>query len=338
MENGKALSFGGTSGRSGSFKKGASSSYQRKERRKKQEFHKHKIKLDEEGTLDFPALKQRVIIGLDKLGQQQFSIASGYGLENWINSFNMLLDDFEEKAGSKNLPEEYFQKRIDLSSILSKPVDLSDLDAEVAKLKDEETKEYARLTLQESKQHVSEKDRKILNKEHSEVLKQLERQKNALTTLRRKQTQKAGLFKRVFSRSNISEKDINFVKNKIEDLEKKLREVNESLAELAVGKLASVSTVQTVAQERIADISARLGELEALRNERMQFRPERERVTKMMAGVISSIGLPSGKKDLTATIESDLAQENESPSVERLSGPRENSTSDSGSEFEEPEL
>ena len=77
------MSFGG-SGRSSFGSKGFAGG-QKKEKRKKQEFHRHKVKYSEEEHLDFQHLKERTVTALGKLGAQVFSLEpGGYTFENWM--------------------------------------------------------------------------------------------------------------------------------------------------------------------------------------------------------------------------------------------------------------
>ena len=110
----------------------------KKDKKRKQAFHKHKIKLTEENHADFSTLKERVTLALEKLGNQKFSPEpGGYTFSNWMTSFNMLLDDFEEKVGPENLPKEYHESRQTLTAELMKPVDTREIDAEIEKAESE---------------------------------------------------------------------------------------------------------------------------------------------------------------------------------------------------------
>ncbi len=89
----------GQGGRGGSFAQRGSSA--KKVRHKKQDFHEHRVRLvDSSPPLDFPALKESTFQSLERLGRQAFLPDSGYGLEGWMKSLLLLLDEFEAVASS----------------------------------------------------------------------------------------------------------------------------------------------------------------------------------------------------------------------------------------------
>jgi len=105
-------------------------------KKKKQEFHRSKIKLAEEKTVDISELKARTVAALNRMGEQKISPEpGGYGLENWINSVNALLDDFQEKVGAAGLPPEYYRKRREFTKEALESKSEADVESELEKLR-----------------------------------------------------------------------------------------------------------------------------------------------------------------------------------------------------------
>jgi hypothetical protein len=103
---------------------------------KNQTFHRHKARIQESPELDLEQLKARTINALNNLGRQKFSAEpGGYALENWIKGVNVLLDEFEEKAGEEGLSQDYRARRQELSYLVSRPVPLASIDDEMSGLR-----------------------------------------------------------------------------------------------------------------------------------------------------------------------------------------------------------
>ena len=102
---------------------------------KNQPFHQRKIRIQETPALDLLQLKARTTNALGKLGQQKLSAEpGGYAIENWARGVNVLLDEFEEKAGAQRLSPEYLARRQELNELLSHPVPVQSLDREESEL------------------------------------------------------------------------------------------------------------------------------------------------------------------------------------------------------------
>ena len=103
---------------------------------KNQTFHRHKTRIQESPELGLEQLKARTINALNNLGRQKFSAEpGGYALENWVKGVNVLLDEFEEKAGAEGLSQDYRARRQELSYIVSRPVPLASIDDEMSGLR-----------------------------------------------------------------------------------------------------------------------------------------------------------------------------------------------------------
>ncbi|MHB8567105.1 MAG: hypothetical protein ACYC7D_06390 [Nitrososphaerales archaeon] len=299
---------GGSSGSRGHF--GAKGSSQKKERKKKQEFHRHKIKYVEEQHLDFIELKERVMLSLQKLGQQVFSSEpGGYSLQDWMRSFNFLLDDFEERAGGTNLSKEYFDKRQALTAEILAPIDTSDIDQQAEGIRKEEDEIKLKLLeqgiarTQRLDQEKRSADSKIgsLKKERNNALLQIKREKEHVTKSEREPVKSPSLFKRFFSRSSTETLDPN--ERKIKELEQKAEKLQDEIQALENENDSKTSQANSANKdqikeesERLATLRERLGELEASRAQRMQLSEKRERITKAMSEMISTIELSREEK------------------------------------------
>ena len=211
-------------------KQGLSS--QKKERKKKQEYHKHRLKFTPEEHLSLEQLKERVSIGLDRLGNQVFSSEpGGYSFHNWMTSFNLLLDDFEEKCGPVNLPREYFDARLEMSAELQKPVDTTEADTEIQRIEkeilsnEENISEIARRSQKEAVEERHEDESKIqrLKKERTQTDIEIEKAKTDLDEQKKKANQ--SLFKRLFSSSEA----VRLAQEKLDSLTARREEIEENL-------------------------------------------------------------------------------------------------------------
>ena len=291
------MSFGGGSGRSSFGKKGFSGG-QKKEKKKKQEFHKHKVKFSEEEHVDFQNLKERTVASLGKLGSQIFSLEpGGYTFDNWMTSFNMLLDDFEERAEPANLPQNYFENRQRLTSSLLEPIDTSDLDGEI----NETNKQI--FELETSLSQIIEESASERSKAHEEDLVRLrslkeEQVKNseelviARNELEQKKMEKQSVFNKLFKRS---EPSVESIQRKVNDLETKSAKLETDIRKLQddVGATSQFheSTRSSNERAKIEELRSMLGELEARKLETTQLSEKRAHVTKELSEIVSSISL-----------------------------------------------
>jgi hypothetical protein len=267
----------------------------KKEKKKKQEFHRHKIKFSEEEHVDFENLKMRVSTALDKLGHQQFSAEpGGYTFHNWMTSFNLLLDDFEEKAGPTNLPKEYYEKRQKLTSDLLKPPDNKELDEEIQKTESEI--ESVRLRIaglnerasKRAEQRRNEKATRIehLREEQTESQRELEDAEDELEKGEKKKSRFGRLFSGTTSLEKIREKISSLrarnqkITREIHSLESKSNPEDEQIDAEMEGQLSLLEELH----QKIADINLR-------KEEKSQLQEQRVKTTTELSEVISSIKL-----------------------------------------------
>ena len=133
------MSFGSESGRTRSGTKGFSNK-EKKQKRKKQEFHSHKRAYLQGGERADPEeVRARTVLALDRLGHQVLSTEpGGYDLEDWSRNFNALLDDFEEKVGPASITDEFRARRQEAVGYLVPSATADDIDSEIERLTEEE--------------------------------------------------------------------------------------------------------------------------------------------------------------------------------------------------------
>jgi chromosome segregation ATPase len=304
------LSYSGGSGKSFGNRGFAS---QRKEKKRKQEFHKHRLKFTPEEHHSLDQLKERASLGLQKLGTQVFSPEpGGYGLENWMNSFNLLLDDFEEKCNPASLPKEYYDTRLTLTSRLLEPMDTSVLDSQSAQLDkeilsvEEKIADIAQRSERVAVDEWHEDEAKILRlkKERSQIDLDVVKTTADLEEARRKANK--SMFKRLFSGTDI----VKPVQTKLDSLSDRRQEIEEEIRSLEEDRSRKQSEVKKFDSDisnlraNLEELKGRLGEIGSQKFEVLQIGEKRSEVTKSMADMISSLHFNEG---------SDAEPNNDSP-------------------------
>jgi hypothetical protein len=301
------LSFSG--GGSGGGRKGFSSA-QKKERKKKQEFHRHKLKLaDEESPTDPEQLKNRVAVSLDRLGHQVFSPEpGGYSFENWITSFNTLLDDFEEKAGGEALPAEYFEARQKFTADLLAPVDTLDIDSEIAAIDKEAD------SIREKISTISQKSQAGLIEEHGLVVSKIEKLKkdqkqsdadikdarSELDEEKKKEARKSFFSKlRAGSASSplkLAQAKLDGLRTKRDGIDKDLKQLEEDSAN-AQTEIKSIDEELAGLRAQLEVTQQKLGELGLKKQERTMLTEKRLATTTSLAGIITSLKLERAEEE-----------------------------------------
>ncbi len=278
-------------------------------KKKKQDFHRHKIKLGEAAeNHDLSSLKERTMLGLLHLGEQRFSEElGGYSLENWMKSFNLLLDEFEDQAGRENLSKNYFAKRLEMSSLLARSMSpSSELDSEISKLREDELSlRNSIVSLREKskadKEAEERKERiKILKDEEARELELLEKAKSAVSQKKKEIQDSSKWLKRVFGGSkpvsSVSlqalQERVRDIQTKIEGIEKKILDQRKKLEFLQSTELADQSGDPDELQAKLEAINLKLQELESKKLEESQLLEQRKQVTTTMREEISRLAVP----------------------------------------------
>jgi hypothetical protein len=266
----------------------------KKERKRKQEFHKHKIKLSEENHTDFSTLKERMTLALEKLGNQKFSPEpGGYSFSNWLTSFNMLLDDFEQKVGTGNLPKDYYDSRQRLTAELLKPIDTSEIDAEIGKAESEIVSmefEIARLTGELSSNR--ERERKAnsevnaLKRERADSEKELVNAIKDLDAAKKKQK----LFARLFSGKGNDQ--IDSAKSRVDSIVEEQKNIDKKALELERSSGPSDNDLEnriTLLRQKLADLRYGLAEWVENKQQMLQLSEMRIATTSELSKEIASL-------------------------------------------------
>ena len=245
--------------------------------------------------MDHEQLKTRTIIALDRLGHQKFtSEPGGYSLENWVRGVNLLLDEFEKKIGPENLPPDFAQRRRELAYWLSKPADLSSIDARLSDLMHEEEGIVRRIS--EARARCSSRIEELRTEMamRSTELEVKKRQLSAMTADRRSDS----IFKRLFGGN--STLSVDATEDEVAEIESRLRILASGILEeqKSLRSIDDRSSESPWVEEwrRLATLQARLKELENERLEKLQLVREREELTASIAEIISRI-TPAQKKE-----------------------------------------
>ena len=297
------MSYSGGSGKSFGNRGFAS---QRKEKKKKQEYHKHHLKYTPEEHQSLEQLKERVSIRLQKLGTQVFSSEpGGYAFHNWMTSFNLLLDDFEEKCPPSGLPKEYYDTRLKLTAQLLEPVDTSVLDSQVEQLEKEilsvegKIAEIAQKSEKVAVEEWHEDDAKILRlkRERTQIDLDLVTARDNLETERKKTNQ--SVFKRLFSGSEA----IKPLQAKVDSLISRRGEIESSLHSLEEDRTKKKGDVKKFDSDILGlratldELIAGLGEVQAQKQAIAQITEKRAAVTKSMTEAISLLHFSEPSSD-----------------------------------------
>jgi len=255
---------------------------------KGQSFHPRKIKISETPKLDYDELKARTVTALHRLGEQRFSEEpGGYSLENWMKGMNVLLDDFEEKMGAANLSSEYVERRRLLTEFVSKPVDVSSVDAEISELRRSMTAIEAKFDESRAEIHTRIDGLKKDQSTYSEELAQKQK-KLAEPPVE----QNSGSFLRRLFRGN-SRAPVEDYEAEIEELESKLRPLPDQILEQqrlmrSINEHLPDSPLAGDWKE-LEDLRARCVALESDRMEKVELVKERAELTAAVAQAISEI-------------------------------------------------
>jgi hypothetical protein len=282
---------------------------QRPVKRKKQDFHRHKIKAgDITAPVDFASLKERTMVSLTHLGEQLFSDEpGGYTFENWMNSFNLLLDEFEEQAGTQNLPKDYFDKRFELTSSLAQSTkSSSDLDLQILKLREEELvlrNAISALRIKTKLDRESQERRerlKVLEAEKNRDYEHLEKGKRDLEEKKRQIQDSSKLLKRLFgSPKTLDKTSLETLEARVADISSKIEGIERKILDQKK-RIEFADRIQILdqtlgdpgeLQSRFDMIHLRLEELEANRFEELQLLDERKQATGTLREIISKIDI-----------------------------------------------
>lgn len=286
-------------------------------KKRKQDFHKHKIHPGDaaEQSVNLDALRERTMVSLIHLGQQRFNQASGgYSFENWMKSFSLLLDGFENSVGPKNLPRDYFEKRFEVTSALanSRGSRSSELDKEIERDRAEYESLSAQINEVENRSRIrrdfEERKTKITSYEEEKVKlgRESERVTLELMQKRKKVNDSSKVLNRIFGATARPEDRaaVERLEAQSRDLELRMDILTKKLEEHEV-RIRAIGPVDVNGDEghrsegiselrvKLESISAALEELERQKLEGAEFLEERIRATEEMRHIISNLEIAS---------------------------------------------
>jgi hypothetical protein len=296
------LSFGSQTGRTRSGSKGFSSK-EKKQKRKKQEFHTHRVgHLQESGGLDLEAVRSRTVLALDRLGHQVLSSEpGGYDLDDWKRSFDSLLDDFVDKIGADRITEEFRARRREADTYLAIPPASSGYDSEIASLLKAE--EEAKASMEEGKRKAAGRLVSLKNERES-CITELKAKRDEVEQLKAAD-QSRGFFTRRLLKTGAAitkaESEVKDVESKIHGLDEEIERSRKNRA-VAAGTSGEGDSEYVEAQRKLDDARAKLLELESAKQVVLQLAQEREKATQAVAQAITAMRLdgasPSGNDEL----------------------------------------
>jgi chromosome segregation ATPase len=284
-----ALSFGSQSGRTRSGAKGFSSK-EKKQKRKKQEFHTHRLgHLQETGGADLEAVRTRAVLALDRLGHQVLSSEpGGYDLDHWKKSFESLLDDFVEKVGEARVTEEFRAKRKEAEACLVLPPGSAEFDSEIARLL--KVEEEANASLEEAKRKAAAR-LVSLKSEREARLKELKAKKDKVEELKAAD-QSRGFFTRRLLNTGAAtakaEAEAKEVESKISALDEEIERSRKTRA-TALAASGDGGSEYVEAERKLNDARDKLVEVESAKRVTLQLAEEREKATQAVAEAISAM-------------------------------------------------
>jgi hypothetical protein len=274
---------GGPRGNSG--RKGSNG--QRSERRKRQEFHRHKLRPVTETNADVVHLKQRTIIALEHLGEQRFSAEIGaYGIQDWLKNFKTVLHEFEEVIDAAIITPAYVKKKNEVIEVILTSADVSQLDEEIQRVHLEQ-RELTDGTEARRVETIAKID--SLRREKAKCSKELEEEKRKLSEVGQSE-RSTSIMSRLFgTKSSTPDRSrLSQLESTILSLETEINELHQSLSRHKRFK------VQDDEQHRQDSLRARLEALENDRQRKLQVLTERKEAAAQMVGFIAELKLATG--------------------------------------------
>lgn len=249
-------------------------------KRKKQEFHRRKSRAAVETEGETPDPVEKTAAGLQHLGTQNLSESGGYGMANWMENLNLLLDDYEKAAGEKGLTPEYRAARADGAKLLSTPPDTSKLDGEMEQARTE----IARI-LAEARNETKERQAKlaVLREQRAKASMELAGAKRQLEEAKEPRPS-GGFLSRIFAKGPPPTAPME---KRVEHLEQKLNEVDAKV------QAAESNEAAKERAKALEALEAKLDELGTQREVLTQMAEARQSVTSRISEAVK--GAPAAK-------------------------------------------
>jgi len=205
------------------------------------------------------------------------------------------LDDFEERAGPKNLPKDYYDARLKLTTDLLKPAETADVDWEIQNMETEINSvnlHMSELTKQvnEKRDGWRERASKIdhLKAELVAADKKLEEAMEALS----KEKEKQSFFSKVFSSSKNSsagsaKEQVDSIRTIKDEIEKKIQELESS----PIDSVDDLDNNLITLKEKLDELQQNLADWNSKKEELSQLSEKRVETTAALSKIISALKL-----------------------------------------------
>lgn len=284
------MSFGSGSGRTRSGTKGFSSK-ERKQKRKKQEYHIHKRAHFQEAERPDPEeVRKRTIMALDRLGHQVLSSEpGGYDMEDWMKSLNALLEDFEEKVGDGVVGDEFRVRSQQALDRLVLSSSATEIDQEIEKTTEEQA--AANEAVDEAMRKASAR-LASLREDRDACVKELKTERDRLAEIREAR-QSRQFFSRILRAGPSTEQ----AEASVAQLESKLKRIEDEIERMKKARSAGGGAsgqgdpAYLEAQQRLEVARSKLLDLQSSRQSLHQLAVEREAATQTLSRMISALEL-----------------------------------------------
>jgi len=285
------MSYSSGTGRTRSGTKGFSSR-EKKQKRKKQDYHIHKrAHFQETERPDPEEVRKRTILALDRLGHQVLSSEpGGYDLEDWMRSLNSLLDDFQEKVGDGIVGDEFRARSQQALNRLAPASSAREIDQEIEKTTQEQA--AASAAVDEAEERASAR-LASLREERDACVKELKTEKDKLAEIREAR-QSRQFFSRVLRAGPSTEQ----AEASVAELESKLKRIEDEIERLRKARSAARGggsgegdPAHLEAQQRFEAARSKLLDLQSSRQNLLQLAHEREAATQTLSEMISALKL-----------------------------------------------
>ena len=285
------MSYSSGTGRTRSGTKGFSSK-EKKQKRKKQDYHIHKrAHFQETERPDPEEVRKRTILALDRLGHQVLSSEpGGYDLEDWMRSLNSLLDDFQEKVGDGIVADEFRARSQQALSRLVPSSSAREIDQEIEKITEEQ--EAASAAVDEAKRRASAR-LASLREERDAWVKELKTEKDKLAEIREAK-QSRQFFSRILRAGPSTEQaeaSVAELESKLKKREDEIERLRKARSAAGGGTSGEGDPAYIEAQKRFEAARSKLLDLQSSRQNLLQLAQEREAATQTLSEMISALKL-----------------------------------------------
>jgi hypothetical protein len=256
---------------------GKGSSPKKSARKKKQEYHRHKQKVEQVEAPSSDEAKTKAIAALQKLGTQKLSNEpGGYDLQSWLKSLNVLLDDLQARVGADGLTREYYDKRDEVVKGILAAADTSEVDGTIASLNGEAAETASAI----------EGERSRIGGRLHEIDGEVDRLSKEMQDAQREQGEekKGSFFGRLLGGDRRARRE---GEARLEEIRAKQNGLAAESSRLKSDLARLEDTTEESPSRRLVGIKSKIDEAQKEKERILQLGQERERVTNELIGLIS---------------------------------------------------